>query len=227
MGVLDQSSTHPFGMYSESEERSNRWTHGLGFVLSVLGSIYLIAKIPEQSGWIRLLACLIYAVSLMAVYAMSTLSHGPFSEHRRAFFRSLDQGCIYFFIAGSVTPLAVTYLPATVCGLLLGTMWAIAITGFITKVGYAHRVNAVSVWIYVLLGWMPILASPWFIELAPRPALLLGLAGGLCYTFGTLFLIFDSRVPHFHAVWHLFVMAGSTLHYLVTLDYVAKIPNSI
>ena len=174
------------------------------------------------SGWVRLLACVVYVASLMAVYAMSTLSHGPFSERRRTFFRSLDQGFIYFLIAGSVTPLAVTYLPSTVCWLLLGTMWTIAVAGFVTKVFFAHRVDAVSVWIYVLMGWLPILTAPWFLELAP--ALLLGVAGGLSYTLGTVFLIYDNRVPHFHAVWHLFVMAGSAIHYYATLVFVARLP---
>lgn len=223
MSRIDEATKFPCGMYSESEERSNRLTHGCGFVLSVLGAVWLVTSVHERSGGGRLVACVVYAVSLMAVYAMSTLSHGPFSERWRTVFRSLDQGFIYFLIAGSVTPLGVTYLPSTICWLLLGTMWIIAVVGFVTKVCFTHRVDSVSVWVYVLLGWLPILASPWFLELAPLSALLWGLAGGVCYTFGTVFLIFDNRVPHFHAIWHLFVMAGSAIHFFVTLYYVAGV----
>ncbi len=222
MTRIEEPSQLPCGMYSEAEERANRWTHGCGFVLSVVGAVYLVSAIPEQSGAKRLVACVVYVLSLMAVYATSTLSHGPFNNRWRSFFRALDQGFIYCLIAGSVTPLAVTYLPSNICWLLLGMMWTIAGAGFITKVCFAHRVDAVSVWIYVLLGWLPILASPWFQELAPRPALLWGLAGGVCYTLGTVFLIFDNRVPHFHAIWHLFVMAGSAIHFFATLFYVAR-----
>lgn len=223
MSPPSEPTPFPCGMYSESEERSNRLTHGCGFVLSVAGAVYLVGSVPERAGWERLLACVVYSASLMAVYAMSTLSHGSFTDRRRTYFRALDQGCIYFLIAGSVTPLAVTYLPSTVCGLLLGTMWTIAVAGFIAKVCFSHRVDAVSVWIYVLLGWLPILATPWFLELAPLSTLLWGLAGGLCYTVGTVFLIFDHRVPHFHAVWHLFVMSGSAIHYFATLYFVARV----
>ncbi len=223
-GIEETVKKLPIGMYSEAEERSNRWTHGCGFVLSVLGSVYLVTSIPERTGWQRYLACLVYGSSLMAVYAMSTLSHGPFSDRWRTTFRSLDQGFIYCLIAGSVTPLAVTYLPSTVCWVLLSAMWTIAGTGFITKVCFAHRVDSVSVWIYVLQGWLPILASPWFLEQTPLPVLLWGLAGGVCYTLGTLFLIYDDRVPHFHAIWHLFVMAGSAIHFFATLHFVARAP---
>lgn len=224
MSTIDQAVEFPVGMYSEAEERANRLTHGVGFMLSVVGAIYLVSVVSARSDLGRLLACVIYVASLMAVYAMSTLSHGPFGGRWRTFFRALDQGFIYFLIAGSVTPLAVTYLPSTVCWLLLGLMWTIAGAGFIAKVFFVHRVDSVSVWVYVLLGWMPILASPWFLEMAPVSSLLWGLAGGICYTLGTVFLIFDGRVPHFHAVWHLFVIAGSVLHFCTTLFYVAQVP---
>jgi hemolysin III len=224
MSCVSEPVALPFGMYSEAEERANRLTHGLGFVLSVCGAIYLLATASAQHGWERTLACMLYAGSLSAVYAMSTLSHGPFSESRRALFRSLDQGFIYLLIAGSFTPLAVAYLPPLVCWLILGAMWTIALTGFAAKVFFAHQVNAVSVWVYVLLGWMPILATPWLIGTVPLNGLLLGLGGGLCYTVGTVFLVFDNRVAYFHALWHVLVMAGSTLHFLTILCYVARMP---
>ncbi|MDB5340945.1 MAG: yqfA, partial [Planctomycetaceae bacterium] len=159
-----------------------------------------------------------------AVYAMSTLSHGPFDERRRTLFRSLDQGFIYLLIAGSFTPLAVAYLPTTVCWCILGMMWTIALTGFAAKVCFAHQVYAVSIWVYVMLGWMPILAAPWLLGTVPMNGLLLGLAGGICYSVGTVFLVFDHRVVYFHALWHVLVIAGSTLHFLVILCYVAQVP---
>jgi hemolysin III len=218
MSTIDQATEFPFGMYSEAEERANRLTHGLGFVLSVLGTIYLVSVALARSDVPRLLACSVYAASLMSVYAMSTLSHGPFAGRWRDFFRSLDQGFIYFLIAGSATPWAVAYLPGPVCWSLLGAMWTIAVGGFIGKVWFAHRIDAVSVWVYVAMGWLPILATPWFVSVAPSLVLWSGLGAGLCYTTGTFFLIFDRRVPHFHAVWHLFVMAGSALHFFGTLS---------
>lgn len=212
----------PFGMHSEAAERANRITHGLGCGLSVCGAIYLLGSVAVHHDPVRWIACALYVASLTLVYAMSTLSHCSGSPGRRGMFRALDQGCIYFLISGSVTPLVVTYLPATVGWLLLGTMWTISIIGFLAKVAWSHRIDAVSVWVYVLLGWIPILAVKWFLEFVPATALWWSLAGGLCYTFGTAFLILDHRGVYYHAVWHLFVMAGSTLHYMTILVYVAQ-----
>lgn len=224
MSGVSVAAELPFGVYSAAEERANYLSHGLGFVLSVWGAVYLSLTAFHQHGWERASVCVLYAASLSAVYAMSTLSHSSFDERHRALFRSLDQGFIYLLIAGSFTPLAVAYLPATVCWCILGSMWTIALTGFSAKVFYAHQVCAVSVWVYVILGWMPILATPWLLGAVPINGLILGLAGGFCYTGGTVFLMFDNRGRYFHAVWHLLVMAGSALHFLVILFYVARVP---
>jgi hemolysin III len=220
--MTDQSVAFPFGMYSESEERANRLTHACAGVLSVCGMAYLMGTVVSRHDAARIVACALYTTSLTVVYTMSTLSHCTFSPKLRALFRSLDQGFIYFLIAGSVTPLAVAYLPAMVCYTLLATMWSIAVAGFVAKVALAHQVDAVSVWVYVAMGWLPVLASKWFIEYVPGPALVLASIGGVLYTLGTLFLIFDRRIPYAHAVWHLFVIAASTFHFLTILFYVAQ-----
>jgi len=106
--------------------------------------------------------------------------------------------------------------------MLLGTMWAVAIVGFVAKIFFAHRVEAVSVASYVFLGWMPILALPVLWRSAPPGAIGAMIAGGLCYTTGTLFLMYDERVRHFHAMWHLFVIAGSTCHFMGILNFVVR-----
>lgn len=223
MSCVSESEGLPYGMYSEAEERANRVTHGLGFLLSLCGAACLLTTAFERHGWGLTIACVLYAASLSGVYAMSTLSHGPFDERRRNRFRSLDQGFIYLLIAGSFTPLAVAYLPATVCWCILGSMWAVALVGFAAKVFFSHQVNCVSIWVYVALGWMPILATPWLLGVVPINGLVLGLAGGFCYSIGTIFLVFDHRIAYFHAVWHLLVIAGSTLHFLTIFCYVARV----
>ncbi len=207
----------PWGMLSEAEERANRWTHAIGFLLSLGGVLLLAKELWGTQELLRPLACALYAASLLLVYATSTLSHGDFSSQRRDFFRSLDQGCIYFLIVGTYTPLSVIYLPYMGFWILLGSMWILAIAGFISKVFFSHRVNSVSVLMYVLLGWLPIFTTPWAISLMPSFALWGILAGGICYTLGTLFLANDKRVPHFHAVWHLWVIAGSAVHFLTIM----------
>jgi hemolysin III len=151
---------------------------------------------------------------------MSTLSHGITTPDRKALFRRLDQGFIYLLIAATYTPFSLEYLRDGIWWLLLGAMWSVALCGFISKVFFAHRVEAVSVGTYMLLGWMPVLSVPVLMRSVPLPVFWLMLVGGACYSIGTLFLINDERVRHFHAVWHLCVIAGSACHFLGILAIV-------
>jgi hemolysin III len=152
---------------------------------------------------------------------MSTLSHTARSPRWKSLFRRLDQGFIYLLIVATFTPFSLAYLRSGVGWALLAAMWAVALVGFAAKVFFAHRVEAVSVVSYVVLGWMPVLAAPAMIHVIPLGAFLWCLGGGLCYTLGTLFLINDERVRHFHAVWHVCVIAGSVCHFLGILMFVA------
>lgn len=205
-----------------AEEIANTITHGFGFVLSLLGAAVLITSVlPHSDGW-RIGACLVYSASLVAVYGMSTLSHSCRTAKWRQFFRSLDQGCIYLLIVGTYTPFSLTYLRSQGWWFLLGAMWFIAIAGFCSKVLFSHRVNAVSIWLYLLLGWMPLVAGFWIVPLVPAAVLWWVFVGGICYTLGTVFLIFDAHVFHFHAIWHLFVIAGSVCHYCGVLFWVVR-----
>ena len=142
-----------------------RFTHGLGFVLSVVATIALMNSVRDGDAW-QVLASMLYGVSLIGVYAMSTLSHScsiPTWRHR---FRMLDQGFIYLLIVATYTPLALAYLRTPVWLSYLALMWLIAIAGFVSKVIHAHRVHGVSIWFYVALGWMPIISMPTLLGLA-------------------------------------------------------------
>jgi len=206
---------------TDPEEVANTLTHGLGFLLSILAAAALtICVLGKGDAW-RVVGCLIYAACLMAVYAMSTLSHICSDRKLKHFFRTLDQGCIYLLIVATFTPFSLAYLRTVPWGLFLALMWAIALFGCISKVFLAHRVNRVAIWIYIALGWMPIATAPSLVGIVPDTALWLMLIGGLCYTLGTAFLIFDNRVRHFHALWHLFVIAGSSCHFFAIRLYVA------
>jgi hemolysin III len=148
----------------------------------------------------------------------------PAAVHRH-WFRSLDQGSIYLLIVGTCMPFAAVYLRSGWWCLFFGVMWTIALSGFVSKIMFSHRVEAVAIWSYVLLGWMPIATVPSLMELVPATALWWMLIGGLCYTCGTLFLVFDNRHPLFHAVWHVFVMLGSTCHFMAILLFVGDWPT--
>ncbi len=203
-------------------ERANAFTHALGLLLSILGGIWLMDNALVHSQQASILGCGIFSLALSAVYGASTLSHSFSRPKWRHFFRTLDQAFIYLLIVGTYTPFSLAYLRTTGWLLFLGLMWSIALVGFLSKILFSHRVDAVAVWIYLLLGWMPAIPALTTIGMVPAGALGWILAGGLCYTAGTVFLVYDKKWFHFHAVWHLFVIAGSTCHYLGVLWYVAR-----
>jgi hemolysin III len=159
-------------------------------------------------------------MALIALYGASTLSHSSDNPDRRRFYRSLDQGVIFVFIAANFTPFAIAHLPVTTCWLVLSAMWILAILGFTSKVFWRHRVESISILHYLALGWLPILVIVPILRSLPTTGIAWFVAGGCCYTLGTVFLAFDARVRYFHALWHLLVIAGSSCHFYVVLDYV-------
>jgi hemolysin III len=221
LGSHPDSGGAPWILAENAEEYANAVTHGIGLVLSIAGAIVLVAHATSQGDAWHAVGCSVFAATLIAVYAASTLSHSPSSPHQRRLFRTLDQGAIYLLIAGTYTPFALAYLRTGWWLSFLALMWAVALGGFLSKVLYSHRVDAVAVWTYVLLGWMPVISIFSLVELVSAVAMAWILTGGMCYTIGTLFLIYDRERPHFHAVWHTLVIAGSTCHYLAIFFFVA------
>jgi hemolysin III len=205
---------HPLPPFVQAEELVNAVTHGIGLVLSIVGAVFLIARAYWQGDAYLVAGCTVFSMTLIAVYAASTLSHAPLGPRRRHLFRRLDQGSIYLLIVGTCMPFALVYLRTDWWFLFFGGMWTVALCGFVSKTLFSHRVDAVAIWIYVLLGWMPIAMVPPLMAVIPAAALWWLLVGGLFYTFGTLFLAYDERFPLFHGIWHLFVIAGSTCHFL-------------
>jgi hemolysin III len=199
---------------SSTDELVNAATHGLGLVIALMGAVAMTSGMSSDRDARLVIVCGVYITSLVAVYAMSTLSHSSTSLRWKSLFRQLDQAFIYLLIVATYTPFSLAYSRGGLWLMLLGAMWVVALAGFAAKVFFAHRVEAVSIASYVLLGWMPIIAVLALWCSAPLGAFWAMIAGGLCYTVGTLFLIYDERVRHFHAVWHLCVIAGSTCHFL-------------
>jgi len=207
---------------SVAEELVNSLTHGLGLLLTVIGAVVLLSQPTLYSDARRAIGCSIYLATLVTVYFASTLSHAVFAPRWRRFFRTLDQASIYLLIVGTYTPLALEYLRSGWWSALFLLMWTAAIVGFVSKLFWSHRIDSVAIWTYLLLAWIPILPAPAYIPLVPVAALRGVVIGGLCYTAGTIFLMLDRRHLHFHAIWHLFVIAGSACHFWVVFWYVAR-----
>jgi hemolysin III len=212
----------PLGLASPGEEAWNAATHGAGLALAVAGAIILGWAIVRRGGggW-QFAGCGIYAVTLVAAYAASTISHVARRPAARRAWRIADQAIIFLFMAGTYTPVALTWLRGGPWWLLHGAVWAVALAGFASKAVFAHRVHlgAVSTTLYILLGWMPVLAVGPLVHVLPFGLMWWFLAGGLCYTAGIAFFHYDDRVPYFHAAWHVLVLAGSACHYAAILLY--------
>ncbi len=198
------------------EEVLNAITHGLGLLLSLVGALAILAATHSTERGLRV-SCVIYALALVAVYAVSTLSHAVHQPQRKYVLRAWDQGVIYLLIAGTYTPFACLQASTPARWLLLTTLWGLALAGFFSKVVLFHRIMDFKAHSYILLGWLPAFAMLHLVSLA---CLMWMALGGLLYTVGTLFLVLDRHVRFFHATWHLFVVAGSACHFYTILKFI-------
>jgi hemolysin III len=206
-------------LLSPGEELANRITHGIGLLLSLVGVAVMVQVLGHGDGW-RVVGCSVYLFSLISVYAMSTLSHTFETPRLRTMFRALDQGAIYLLIAATYTPFSMAYLHTTPWWIVLGLVWTIALWGFCSKVLFAYRVEQVSMWPCIVLGLIPFVCVPSLIGVVSLAALWWMLLGVGFYTVGLAFWVNDRRVRQFHAVWHLFVIAGSACHFVAILLFV-------
>ena len=201
------------------EEIANSVTHGLGLLASLVGAFVLVSLSLERGEAWHVVSAVVYGATLVALYAASTLYH-VFKETRaRSVLRVLDHCAIYLLIAGTYTPVTLVSLRGGWGWTLFGLAWGLAAAGIVFKVLATGRFAVLSTVAYVLMGWLCIVAvKPMFVLLSPGALILLA-AGGLLYTAGIVF--YNSKhVPYSHAVWHLFVVAGSVCHYLAIALYV-------
>ena len=190
------------------DERAAVWTHGIGFVLSLLAGIYFFQATQSKDLGIRI-CCLVFCTTLALVYCFSTLSHAIQEHSRRYRMRAWDQGTIYLLIIGTYTPFIWQGSEGTARTSMLCLWWALALGGFYSKVFMTRRVDVVATTTYLALGWLP--AMP-LISTTPGICFLWMLLGGVCYSIGVIFLKMSKKVKYSHAVWHILVMCGSACH---------------
>ncbi len=191
-------------------ETVNAWIHGVAFLASLPAGIYLANMARNQQRGM-VLASIVYAVSLSAMYFFSALSHAvrePVLRHRM---RSLDQGIIYLLIAGTFTPFILSQTTGWLRFGLLLFVWLSAAAGFYSKVLAKHRIDNMTSVYYVLMGWVPAMIMIWSATYLCFATMLFG---GLFYTFGVLFLQNDHKAWYFHPLWHVMVVVASVIHYL-------------
>lgn len=198
------------------EEIANTVTHGIGLLLSVAGFVVLlILAILRGTAW-HIVACSIYGATLICLYSASTLYHAAVSPRLKHALRILDHSAIYLLIAGTYTPFLLLNLRGPWGWSLFGVIWGLALAGVLLKFWFVDRFHHLSTAVYVLMGWLVVIATKPVLAHVPSITLLWLAAGGLCYSAGVIFYVWK-RLPYSHAVWHLFVLAGSTCHYFAVL----------
>jgi hemolysin III len=202
------------------EETANALTHGFGLLLSLVGGPLLVLRAMERGDGVMVAACIAYVVPLVAVYLCSTVSHALAEPKLKLAWERWDQATIYLLITGAYTPYAAAYLRNDPWPWLTALMWALAAIGFFSKIFFHHRLRKAIVWMYVLLGWLPTISLPWLLPQMDPVCFQWTLAGGLCFTFGTLFLMYDRAAPFLHVLWHVAVLAGTILHFAAIRLYV-------
>ena len=201
-------------------ERLNSGTHLIGAALAATGSTVLVVLAARQGDPWKIVSFSIYGAMLLALYTLSTLYHSTRGRAKDVF-RKLDHCSIYLLIAGTYTPFTLVTLRGAWGWSLFGTIWGLALLGIVQEAWLATRTRLLSVVIYVLMGWLSILAvQPLITALTPAGFAWLA-AGGLFYTGGIVFYALDDKLRHGHGIWHLFVLAGSVSHYLAKLLNVA------
>ena len=209
-------------LYSVGEEIANALTHGIGALLGVAALTLMIVMSVKYSDTARVISSLIYGSSLILLYLASTLYHSIQSPRAKRIFQLLDHCAIYILIAGTYTPFMLISLKGTWGYSLLIAIWSLAIFGIVFKIIFHDRYAKVSLFTYLAMGWLCILVGGEMLSKIPTGGLLFLLAGGLAYTFGTIFFVLD-RIPFNHAIWHLFVLAGSVCHFFAIYQYVLPI----
>ena len=201
------------------EELANTITHGFGLALSIAGFVALIFVAAMSGGRLLLATCVVYGLSLVILYAASTLYHSTTSPELKNALRLVDHCCIYLLIAGSYTPFGLVILNGALGQRLLAAIWIFAVVGILVKVLFPGRFSVVSVISYLVMGWLGVVAlQPMFEALGLVPVVL-AIAGGLSYSLGVIFFALH-RIRHNHAIFHVLVLGGSILHFVAVIMYV-------
>lgn len=200
-------------------ERLNAWTHLVGAVLACIGAIWLIVLASLTGDPHKIVSVSIYGFALVVLYSISTLYHsvrGP----KKLVMRKLDHLSIYLLIAGSYTPFCLVTLQGAWGWTLFGIVWGLAAIGMLQEIKPRSEARVLSIIIYAVMGWIVLIAVKPLIAALGSTGFIWLAAGGVFYTVGIIFFAYDSRFRHWHGIWHLFVIAGSVLHFVAILLYV-------
>jgi hemolysin III len=200
-------------------EKFNAWTHLVGVVLATLGALWLLLLASASNDPWKIISVAIYGVTLVTLYSASTLYHSVRGA-AKARLQKLDHLSIYLLIAGSYTPFCLVTLRGPWGWSLLATVWGLALIGMLQELKPRSEARVLSLIIYAVMGWIVLVAVKPLIATLGTEGFIWLAAGGVFYTVGIIFYANDSRFRHWHGIWHLFVMAGSLLHFITIWRFV-------
>jgi len=216
-----QRMNAPMPSYTRGEEIANSLTHGLGLALSIAGlSVLVTLAALRRDAW-TVVGCAVFGAALVLLYAASTCYHALRVRRWKRVLRVFDHAAIFLLIAGTYTPFMLANLRGPWGWSLFGVVWALAVTGIVLKAFWTGRFEVLSTLIYLFMGWLVLIGIRPLVEALPHTSLVLLFAGGAAYSLGTLFYCWE-RLPYHHAVWHLFVLAGSACHFFAVLTAVVR-----
>jgi len=205
---------------SFAEEVANSISHGLGLLLAVVAVPILVLAAIKAGSAHFIVGVSVFGGTMVMLYLASTLYHSLTHDAAKRFFRLFDHSAIFLLIAGTYTPFALGVLRGPWGWSLLAIVWSLAIVGITLKIRKRTRHSRISIVLYVLMGWLAVVAIKPIVMLIPVPGIVLILAGGLAYTGGLAFFA-AQRIRYNHFIWHLFVIAGTTCHFFAVLWYAA------
>lgn len=204
------------------EEIANSVSHGITALCAIAGFVIILIFGIKSEKEFSIFSALFYGLSLISLYTFSTLYHSLRNKTAKRVFNILDHCGIFLLIAGTYTPVSLLSIGGTTGWLLFGIQWGIAFVGISLKVFYTGRFNTLSTILYAFMGWMILFKIDLVKSVLPIPAFWLLATGGFAYTIGIVFYIIDTRMKFSHFIWHLFVIAGSVLHFLMMVLYVFR-----
>lgn len=210
-----RESSYP-KLFKLKEEIAHSVTHGIGIVLAIAGLGILIAHATTFGSARHIVSCSIFGAALIVLYSASTLYHGIQHPKAKKVLRIIDHSSIYLLIAGTYTPFTLVNLRGAWGWSLFGVIWGLAILGIVLQFSPLRQFSSIRLILYITMGWAVLVAIKPLSASVPVSALILIVAGGVTYTVGVIFFLWR-RLPYHHAIWHIFVLSGSVLHYLAVL----------
>ncbi|MDR4435408.1 PAQR family membrane homeostasis protein TrhA [Bacillus tequilensis] len=210
-------------MFTIKEEIANAITHGIGVLLSIPALVFLVIFATDYGSAWDIVSFTIFGISMLLLYLSSTLLHSITHKKTKDILEIIDHSAIYVLIAGTYTPFLLGPLKGTLGFTLLAIVWSLALGGIVFKIFFVKRFILLSTLVYLIMGWLMIIAvKPLYASLSGAGFSLLFL-GGILYSVGTIFYIWK-KVPFHHAIWHSFVLGGSAAMFFCVLFYCVKVP---